>query len=482
MKNKFLLATLVILLLFITIVAICCSTHTTTNVKQLQLDDGVTLRPSPRPTQVPRHGKLTEKERKWAEIAWKYFEIAYYPETGIVSAVAGYPPITMWDIGSYLGALVAAYELKIISAKEFNERMTKLLTWFNTMDLFRNTLPNNFYSAETGLKVDNSNQPGEIGWSAADIGRLLIWFRIVKERYSYHAEAVDRAVLRWDVTHLVDKDGTIWGAAVFGENFVHYQEGRLGYEEYFAKGYQLWGFNTEKASRSEPYSTIRIHTQDVPYDTRDPRTTYAHNYVVSESYILDGIELNWDKATDPNQNIYIHSDKIMHEFANRVYQVQEDNYTIAGKLTARTEHQLDGPPYFVYDTIFTDGYPWNTITDKGEYSPEAACIATKAAFGLWVLWDTWYTDLLMDAVEHLYDPEKGWYSGKYELSGKPNKAITCNNNGIILEILLFKEQGKLLKFSGKDTYWGKFFSKRSLPSQCLPPWKYQKNLVITVHE
>ena len=36
------------------------------------------------------------------------------------------------------------------------------------------------------------------------------------------------------------------------------QEGRLGYEEYAALGFQAWGFETRQASRLEPFGKAWI--------------------------------------------------------------------------------------------------------------------------------------------------------------------------------------------------------------------------------
>ena len=69
----------------------------------------------------------------------------------------------------------------------------------------------------------------------------------------------------------------------------------------------------------------------------------------------------------------------------------------------------------------------------------------KSVIGWNALFEDEYTDMLIDAVESLYDEEKGWYSGRYEKTGKPNKAITANTNGIILEVLAYKKFGPLVK-------------------------------------
>jgi len=62
-----------------------------------------------------------------------------------------------------------------------------------------------------------------------------------------------------------------------------------------------------------------------------------------------------------------------------------------------------------------------------------------------MLYRTSYTEKLMHAVEKLHDPKKGWYSGLYEQTGKPNTAITANTNGIILESLCYRKFGPMVR-------------------------------------
>jgi hypothetical protein len=59
-----------------------------------------------------------------------------------------------------------------------------------------------------------------------------------------------------------------------------------------------------------------------------------------------------------------------------------------------------------------------------------------------MLYRTPYTKKLAERVKDLYDPERGWYSGLYEVSQSPNMAITCNTNAIILESICYKKFGK----------------------------------------
>jgi hypothetical protein len=417
-----------------------------------------------------QNGALTTNEMAMARTAWRYFQQNTQPKTGLVNAVDSYPSTTMWDSASYVGGMMAARELGIIEKSEFDQRLSAFLKTLNTMSLFRGELPNKVYNTATAEKVNYANKPGEIGFSALDLARLLIWFRIVKERYPEHGNSIDNAVLRWNFCHVLDYCGTMYGSIVKADKSTQYvQEGRLGYEEYAAKGFQLWGFDTTRASKLEPYDVTPIFGVPVAYDTRDPRKLGAHNYVVSESYVLDGIEMNWDAVGDTSQDDLKFSDPQIKELADRVYRVQELRYEKTGTLTARTEHQLDKAPYFVYDTIYSDGYPWNTISDDGKFQPDSAAVALKGAMGLWALWRTPYTARLFDAISGMFDPQKGFYEGIYENGKGPINAFTANNNGIILECLLYKVEGKLLKFGPRTTsVWDKAIADvYSAPNTCL---------------
>lgn len=404
-------------------------------------------KPQPPQKAVHRIAPLTPAEMQMARRAWKYFENNTQP-SGLANAVDRYPSTTMWDTASYLAAVISARELGLIAPAASDERMRKLFATLGSLSFFRGELPNKVYNTATLAKSDYANRPGEIGYSALDLGRLLIWLRIAKERYPVHAPAIDAFVARWKFTNVVDPQGMMFGAILDKDGKTMYvQEGRLGYEEYSAKGFELWGHKTDLAAKAEPYATVPIYCVEVPYDSRDPRKYSQHNYVVSESYVLDGIEFNWDNTLDRNATPGRHTNGWMADFAQRVYQAQENRWRATGILTARSEHQLEQEPYFVYDTVFTDGYPWNTITDTGNYVPQHAAVSLKAALGLWALWRTDYTDLLYRSVENQFDEQRGFHEGLLENGKGPIRAYTANNNGIMLETLLFKATGKLVKFT-----------------------------------
>jgi hypothetical protein len=393
-----------------------------------------------------RNGALTERELRMAKAAWKYFEVRYQPETGLVNAVGDFPSTTMWDTASYVSALVAAYELCVIDKRQFDIRATKLLNTLRNLDLYKGEAPNKVYHTKTGAKVNYSNAPGEVGMSALDIGRMLVWLGILKSRYPYLANSVDNIPMRWNFCNIIDETGQMNGAFLTGDGKTRYvQEGRLGYEEYAAKGFALWGFDVSKAMRPQPFATTNISDVEVPYDGRDPRVFKNQNYVLTEGYILDGLELGWDLPSDKSRDGMTATDGWRAEFANRIYAVQQRRYEETGIITARSEHQVNGKPFFVYDSIFADGYPWNTLDPTGEYQPDRAAVAAKAAIGLWALWNTEYTDLLFETVADLYEPEQGFYEGLYENGSGYIPLQTANNNGVILAALLYKVQGPILQ-------------------------------------
>ncbi|MFW2589978.1 DUF3131 domain-containing protein [Sagittula sp. SSi028] len=418
-----------------------------------------------------RSGALTDREYQMARIAWSYFEERFQPETGLVNAVGSYPSTTLWDTASYISALVAAYELCVIDKRDFDTRATKLINTLRNLDLYRGEAPNKVYNTKTGAKVNYANEAGEVGMSALDIGRMLVWLRILKERHPHLANSVDNVPMRWNFCNLVNEDGRMFGSFTQGDGNTRYvQEGRLGYEEYAAKGFALWGFDVSRAMSPEPLAYTTIYDVDVPYDGRDPRVFKNQNYVLTEGYILDGLEMGWDMPNDRTNDGLTASHGWRAEFAQRIYLVQQRRYEQTGVVTARSEHQVNGKPYFVYDSIFADGYAWNTLDPTGEYQPDRAAIAAKAAIGMWALWETEYTDLLFESVADLYDPELGFFEGLYENGNGYIPLQTANNNGIILAALLYKVQGPILQqVSNATQVWDTRFAGTDLrDNKCHP--------------
>ncbi len=379
--------------------------------------------------------QLTPEELQWAKTAWQYFENNYQQETGMVNSVDNYPASTMWDTSSYLLGLIAAQRLDIVDDRTFESRVTKLLGSLASMPLFENTLPNKSYDTRSLAMVTYTNDATDrgIGWSAIDVGRIMVPLNILVWQYPAHTQQVGEVLAHWNLAALESNSEMIGTDVDEDGNTLFVQEGRLGYEEYAAKALSLVGMDLSKAMDYEKDTQLEnVFDIQIATDRRTPEEFGALNYVVSEPYVLDGVEYGWDRYS--------------RELAARIYQVQQKRYEQTGVLTAVSEDNIDKAPYFVYNTVFADGKAWNAINDKGDDLSEFRSVSTKAVFGFHALFDTDYSARLLAHIENNFEAERGWYSGIYENSGEPNTAITANTNGIILESLHYIVNGPLIAF------------------------------------
>lgn len=377
---------------------------------------------------------LCSKDLEMAKVAWKYFENNYNPKTGLYNAADKYQSTTMWDTGSALAATIAAHDFGLIDEKDFDERIQAMFKTLTTMELFNKEAPNKVYHAGTGAMVDYRNQPAPdgIGVSALDLARIISWLNTLGCMHPKYAYPAKKAVERWDLTRLI-KDGQMFGLYrdPATKAMVVAQEGRLGYEQYAGKIFRELGYDQRVSAtyNNEFRETINIYDVPVAYDRRDPRDLGAYNYVVTESYAMDAVENGIDAENQP--------------LLANIYQVQKRRWEETGVVTAVSEDNIDQKPYFLYNTIFTAGLPWNTTTDKGVRYDNLKTISVKAAMSMALLFpDDPYSKQLAYTVNTAYDPERGWYSGIYENGGGYNKAITANTNGIILSLLLHKKYGE----------------------------------------
>lgn len=406
---------------------------------------------------IGRWGRLTKDEQQWARTAWRYVENNTDYDSGLVNGQDREPVFTVWNAADALAAVVAAHELGVIEAREFDLRLSRLLGFLGTMDLSGGRLPNKAYHAGSGKMVNFEGRQDDIGWSAVDIGRLLLWLRIVGQRHPRFAEYADKVVLRWTFCDVIDDCGTLYGATRSGGQVQRYQEGRLGYEQLAAAGYAAWGFETRESASWARSEAFNIYGLPVRYDARDPRTTGAPATVTTMPYALLGMELGFRDPAAKAQ-------------ADQVYRVQEERWKLEGQLTARSDYQLRQSPWLVLDAVFGNGYAWNTLGADGKEYEQLAMVSTRAAFGMRALWPGEYTRLLVERQRFLHDPDRGWFEGRFEQGGGPQANITLSTNAAVLEALLHQAKGVL--FSGEPRR-GLFERRTGDPFQqlnrCTPP-------------
>jgi hypothetical protein len=395
---------------------------------------GVIMIPDPiAPKSFTTPRPLEAEELEAAQVAWRYFEQNYQEKTGLVNSVDNYPSTTLWDTGNYMMALIAVERLGIITREVYEVRMRTLLRTLQGLTLYDDLLPNKVYNTMTLKMTDYANKESQkgIGWSAIDIGRVLIPLAYLNFSEPDFAEDAKAVIAHWHVEQMT-QNGELYGMVVEKGKASLLQEGRLGYEQYTAKMFATFGIDITNAVRYDKYLRYEdIYGVKIPYDSRDKRYFEANNYVVMEPYMLDGIEFGWDYFS--------------HEFSYRLYEAQKRRFEQSGILTAVTEDHIDQAPYFLYNSVFVNGQSWVSVDEKGKVYNTLKQLSTKAAFAMYALYRTPYSEKLLSAVKGLKS-ERGWYAGLYEQKKKPNLSLTCNTNAVILESLLYIEQGPLLQF------------------------------------
>ena len=413
-----------------------------------------------------RISSLTPQEQAWARIAWRYFENNTQPQTGLVNGSDKQPRVTLWQMGDTLIALIAARELGLVQEDEFDARLTHLLGTLNRLTLTDVRTPGRLYSSQTAMPVDFSGQPTKSGWSAKDMARLMLALRLTAERAPQYREYLDKIILRWNFCPVIDKDGELWSASVQNGQTVIREELRLGESEYAASAFRLWGFQPEKAL-SPPSRNVIIYQRSLAVDDRDPRTTWQPSLLTTLPAMLPGLEFGWQPPGVPPE-----VQKALRTRAQGVWLSQKSRWERDKVLTARADFTLPQAPWHVEDTVWGNGYAWNTIGDDGRDYPRLAQVSTKAVFVLWTLWKTDYTDALMAVTTHLNNPQQGWFEGRVEATGDINRTLTLSTNAMVLEALLYKHNAGPLFENGLVKNDG-YFARRTSdpfnpPGLCLP--------------
>ena len=381
--------------------------------------------------EAPVTGGLTEEEKAFlfeaAREAWRLVDGNYQPSTGLISATPHYHHATTWDIGSGLAAMFSARELGLLEAAEYEKRMRRTLQTLKELELFGNVAYNKTYSTKTARMSGREDRPTENqghGWSATDLGRLLIWLKIIAEnhpQFAADAEAVARRI---------KFDRVIANGYLFGEDrggrggkLRRFQEGRLGYEQYAAAGFALWGHAPERALDPRlNYRPLKVLGKPLAGDKR------GMECLLSEPFVMLGLELGWTPRA--------------REMAEQVLAVQEERYRQTGTVTIVSEDAVNRPPYyFYYYCIHRDGQDF-VVKAPVPTKPldEPRWVSTKSTFGWHVLLPSDYTRVAMEKIRPARSAN-GWHSGVMEKSQETTGTRDLNTAAVILESALYATKG-----------------------------------------
>ncbi len=367
--------------------------------------------------------------------AWKYFKENTESSTGLVypnviindDYTYKNPKAAIWDIASSLLGIASAEKLGIISLKEGIHRITKILDFLQTCELYQGQYPNFTYDVTTTQMVKEG--PG-IAWD--DLARMLTALKIIKTHYPSLEDNCNSVIERWvlipvEGLYQPDKDEEI------------YKEVKTSpYWDYMDASFGLWGYRNEPVSL---WASLKNKMYGL-FSGSEP--DYYDRLLIPESYILQAIEMGQTEKGE--------------EILDLIHNVQEARYKHEGIITSISEGDLDRKPWFVYCglVVSEEGFTiWpvvGSIWQDGEGYPEYRFISSKAAIAWQALKENDYSRLSYDLIRRkALNYQFGFYTGIYEESQKINNSLSVNTNGIILESLWFKKRGKIpLVYSGQS--------------------------------
>ena len=366
--------------------------------------------------------------RQSARSAWNFVARSMSSGAGFVGATDTYPYMTVWDMASTLASIHSARQLGLITPAQYERAMHRSFSTIEKMPLYDKAAFNKLYASNTGAMVDRRNARSEkgYGWSVLDHGRLLTWLKIVAANDTAYASRAQAIVSRLDMSRLV-REGYLQGEDLNPADgrSRRYQEGRIGYEQYAAEGFALWGTRAERAldfaSNGKP---VMVYDQTVLADTR------GNDLLTSEPFVMMGLELGWTSPTWRSLSL-------------AVLAAQEARYKQTGIVTMVSEDAIPDPPaYFYYYLLYHNGKPFVVTTPGGDIAPGyPRWVSAKAAFGYHALAPSDYTWKALQTVKWGSAPERGWTAGVYEGTRNSTRAFNLNTAAVVLEAAAYYERG-----------------------------------------
>src|SRR2546423_2319873 len=375
---------------------------------------------------------VTPQERQLyldaARTSWNLVNRIREPSSGLARAHARYSYVTLWDIAGVTAANYVAHELAFIDDATYDAHIQRILATLSTVDLYDRKAFNRIYDAKTGRMVDNAGKISNIGagWSSVDIGRLLVWLRIVSVKQPKYLPLATQVVRRLNMSQVLD-DGYLRGLQVDPKtgNRQTFTEDEIGYQQYALYGFAMWGARVSPDGLDVRKNVAAINVLGVRLLISSP----GNDRAMSEPFIMLGMETGFRTADISRQ-------------APQVLAAQTARYTQTRIVTAVTEDALPDPPYyFYYYSVYHRDRPFvvESLDDKTFERPR--WVSSKAAFGWNAVLPNAYTQLVLRTVRPAGTPD-GWGSGVYEDTLQPTGVPSLNTAALIMESALYKTRGR----------------------------------------
>lgn len=375
---------------------------------------------------------VTPQERQLyldaARTSWNLVNRITEPTTGLARAHARYSYVTLWDVAGVIAANYTARELGFIDDATYDAHIQRILATLSTVDLYDKSAFNRIYDAKTGRMVDNAGKISIVGagWSSVDIGRLLVWLRIVSSKQPKYLPLATQVVRRLNMSKVLD-DGFLRGLQVDPKTGkkTTFTEDEIGYQQYALSGFTMWGARVNPAGLDVRKNVAAINVLGVRLLISSP----GNDRVMSEPFIMMGMETGFRTADIARQAV-------------QVLAAQTARYQQTRIVTAVTEDALPDPPYyFYYYSVYHRGNPFvvESLDDKVVERPR--WVSSKAAFGWNAVLPNAYTQLLLRTVRPAGTPD-GWGSGVYEDTLQPTGVPSLNTAALIMESALYRTRGR----------------------------------------
>lgn len=353
-----------------------------------------------------------------AKVAWSYFERWTNPKTGLCPATVNSAPgqrrlheaVTMWDVGSHIFALMAAVDLELITPKQFQRAINRILPNIAGRRSQGRLLPQ-------GWIATDKFKWGTKDFDGCDAGRLLS----ALYNLDIHPLAKGKAgstVTAWDLRDIV-QDGIIYSvengtlASTFKSHCAHYA---------------AWAFRTWGIDALSPYEVLRGKSQS---DGQMALLEVGGRIgpMGAEPLLMEAIEFGMSA-----ESAYL---------AEVLFAAQLEEYDETGRLICVSEGPINNAPWFLYQGLQFDapGRVWATDTVAGlsahrteAFRKEHLSISSKGAY-LWSAYrDHPFCDQLRSLVRNKAKTPYGFASSINEKTGQASRNYSdINTNAVILQ-------------------------------------------------
>ncbi len=353
-----------------------------------------------------------------ARVAWRYFDRWTDRKTGLCPATVSSPngkpnlheAVTMWDVGSQINALIAAVDLELITKKQFQAAIKKILPNIAGRRSQGRLLPQ-------GWIATNKIRWGTKDFDGCDAGRLMAALYNL-DSHPLAGEKSAATVKKWDLRDTVN-DGMIYSV----------QEGKLEstFKSHCAH-YAAWAYRTWGIRVVSPYEVFRGKS-DADGKMQLLEVSGYIGPMGAEPLLLEALEFGMSP-----ESAYL---------ADVLFAAQLEEYDQTGKLTCVSEGPIDRSPWFTYQGLQFDapGRVWATDTVEGlpehrskQFREKNAVISSKGAY-LWAAYKNHdYCDALVKYVREKAHSPSGFCSSTYRHSGQiTTNYADINTNAIILQ-------------------------------------------------